>query len=42
MLGLNLIIANVIVNKLFSDFIRSMASSFEIVVITTVYHFLSI
>ena len=41
-LGLNLILANVLVNQLFSLFIRNMTSSFEIVITTTLFHIFSL
>ena len=42
MLGLNLIIANVLVNQIFSVFIRNIASCFEIVITSTTFHFFAI
>lgn len=42
MLGLNLVIANVLVNQIFSQVIRNIAACFEIVITTTIYHLFSI
>lgn len=42
MLGLNLIIGNLLVDKIFSPFIRNVASCFEPVITVAIYHFFSI
>lgn len=42
MLGVNLVIANVLVNHIFSQLIRNMSYCFEIVMALTIYHVLNI
>jgi hypothetical protein len=38
MLGLNLIISNLLVDKIFSAFIRNVASCFEPIITVSIYH----
>jgi hypothetical protein len=42
MLGLNLIIGNLLVDKIFSAFIRNVASCFEPIITVSIYHLFSI
>lgn len=42
MLGLNLMIGNVLVDKIFSEVIRNVASCFEIIITTMIYHIFDI
>jgi hypothetical protein len=42
MLGINLVMVNVMVNHIFSQVIRNMASCFEMVLVIAIYHLLNI
>ncbi len=42
MLGLNLIVGNTLVDKIFSEFIRNVSSCFEPLLTVTIYHIFSI
>jgi hypothetical protein len=42
MLGLNLIISNLLVDKIFSEFIRNVSSCFEPVITISIYHIFAI
>lgn len=42
MLGLNLVIGSILVDKIFSEFIRNIASCFEPIITISIYHIFSI